>query len=214
MFRAAGCSVAELDVDGAVVRQRGQVPLGGGPGNSDPPGHFGRGILLAGFQRFQHGRLGGGARLGGRRDVAGDQRTLGALHRVLVERAGLGQDPPVPGIGTELLGQRLGRERLQQVAQGAAPEGGPERDGVRRRAQDHGVHIQLPEQVKARAVGQIHIQQHQVRAQAVDGLQRLRRRTCRRQRQEACHRIHVGRVQLGDVEVVVHDQHPEILSHR
>ena len=166
-----------------------------------------------GFQGLQHGRLRGGPRLGRRRDVARDERTLGPLHGVLVQRPRLGQDPPVPGIGAQLLGQGLGGERLQQVAQGAAPERRAQRRGVRRRAQDHGVHVQLVQQVQARGVGQVHIQQHQVRPQAVDGLQRQRRRTRRRQGQEPRHRIHIGRVELGDVEIVVHNQHPEILRH-
>ena len=34
------------------------------------------------------------------------------------------------------------------------------------------------------------------------------------QREEPRHRVHIGRMQLGDVEIVVDDQHPEILRHR
>ena len=77
---------------------------------------------------------------------------LGPLHRVLVQGPGLGQEPPVPGVGAELLRQRIGRERLQQVPQGAAAEGHPDGCGVRRRAEDHGVHVQLLQQVQPRGV--------------------------------------------------------------
>jgi hypothetical protein len=110
---APGGAVAQLDVDGAVVRQRGQIPLGGGPGHANPGGDVGSRILLAGNQGFEHRSFGGRAGPRGRDDVARDQGALGAFHRLLVDGSRLCQDPAVAGIGAQLLREGFGREGLE-----------------------------------------------------------------------------------------------------
>jgi hypothetical protein len=103
VFRAAGGSVAQLDLDGAVVRERRQVPLRCGPGNANPFRDLRGGILFAGEQGFQDCSLGGGPRFSSRSDVAGNQGTLGPLNGGLVDGGQLSQDPAIAGLGPKLL---------------------------------------------------------------------------------------------------------------
>lgn len=66
--------------------------------------------------------------------------------------------------------------------------------------------VQTPQQVKARTLGQVDIQQHQIRFESGHSTGHQASIVYRRQRGETGYRVHLADMQGGHIEVIVDDQ--------
>jgi hypothetical protein len=114
---------------------------------------------------------------------------------------------PHPPVGRELRLQGVKLERLDDVVEGAGADGRRDGGGILRgRHQNQVAGRQRAVQVKAGLVGQVDVEQHQVRPVFSSRVPRGRRGVHRRHHGESRDALDIGGVDARDAEVVVDDE--------
>src|ERR1700674_2951740 len=143
----------------------------------------------------------------GRPQRAEDAVHIGLLRMVDSPHAIAGR-----GVRKELLLEGREKKRLDKVKDDTAAHRRPQALALARRCnRDHVdrrtvVFAQLLQHLQARDVGQVDVEQHQVRPKVVDARERLGAGVCSGGDGKTRHAFDVGAVEVGDPVVVVHDK--------